>query len=279
MKFPELTYASEEHPRLKRWIIRSIEDLSGRARFLPLYNIWRHEIVGRSETIMGDMLNLLNVRLDVTAGQWPPKKVPDAPLVMIANHPFGIGDGIAILALAEELGRPFKVLINKELLRVPEIRPYSLSIDFSETKEALRNNMETRLEALRFLKDGGTIVVFPAGGVATASSPFGKAVELPWKTFTARLVQSANASVLPVYFEGQNGPLFHFVSRFSMTLRLSLLVREFRKFTNSTVPVRIGDIIPYEALSQLTDRKALMDYLYHQVHALASWDRRPAAPA
>ena len=72
-------------------------------------------------------------------------------------------------------------------------------------------------------------VVFPAGGVATAERPFGRAEELPWKAFTARLIQQAQASVLPVYFEGQNSPLFHLISRYSVMLRLSLLVSEFRR--------------------------------------------------
>ncbi|MCE3590407.1 hypothetical protein LXJ59_27860, partial [Escherichia coli] len=70
------------------------------------------------------MMDLINIRLDV-ADQWPPQHLPDTPLVIVANHPFGIGDGIAALALAEQLGRPFRVLINNDLMKVPEIRPYA----------------------------------------------------------------------------------------------------------------------------------------------------------
>ncbi len=67
---------------------------------------------------------------------------------------------------------------------------------------------------------------FPGWGVATPDRAFGKPEELPWKTFTAWLIQDAQASVLPVYFEGQNGALFHFVGRYSLELRLTLLVSE-----------------------------------------------------
>jgi putative hemolysin len=269
-----LTYASPSDPRIKRWLIHTIEGWSGRDRFLPLYKYWRKHIVGRSTRVFGDLLDLVDVELDVDSPQWPPQLADKTPLVIVANHPFGIGDGIAILALAEQLGRPFKVIINNQLLRVPEIRPYSLPIDFEETKEAMATNLRTRKEALRLLAEGTTIVVFPAGGVATAKSPWGKAVELPWKLFTAKLIQSARASVLPIFFEGQNGPLFHIVSRLSLTLRLSLLVSEFRKFAGSTVVVRIGDVVPFEALAHGGDRKLLTEELHQLVHDLEQPDPR-----
>ena len=53
-------------------------------------------------------------------------------------------DGIAICALAEKLGRPFKILAHSQLMRVPELIPYFLPIDFNETEEAVHNNIEAR---------------------------------------------------------------------------------------------------------------------------------------
>ncbi len=124
MKFKELSYANERDPKLKRWFIRSIEGLSGRDRFTRLYEIWRNDIVGKTDRVFGKMLDLINVDLKVE-GTWPPANIPEGPIVIVANHPFGIGDGIAVLAIAEQLGRPFRVLINNELLKVPEMAPYS----------------------------------------------------------------------------------------------------------------------------------------------------------
>ena len=122
----------------------------------------------KGDRVFGKMLDLIDVTAamlrSLAAG-----RPAGAPLVIVANHPFGIGDGIAILALAEQLGRPFRVMINNELLKVPEMEPYSLPVSFEETKEALAINMQTRHEAVRLLKEGVTIIVFPAGGVATAS--------------------------------------------------------------------------------------------------------------
>ena len=165
--FPELSYANADHTRLKRWFIRSVEGLSGRDRYARLYEIWRRDIAPTGDRIFGRMLDLIDVSVR-SQDQWPPADLPDTPLVIVANHPFGIGDGIAVLSLAEQLGRPFRVMINAELLKIDEMKPYSLPIDFPETKEALKNNLAVRQEAVRLLKQGVTIVVFPAGGVATA---------------------------------------------------------------------------------------------------------------
>jgi len=274
-KFRELTYASPNDPGIKRWLIHTIEGLSGREKFLPLYRYWRHHLVPKSKRPFGEVLDLVDVKLKIqTKGaNWPPVIPDTSPLVIIANHPFGIGDGIASLAMAEQLGRPFKVLINNQLLRVPEIRPYSLPIDFEETREAQLTNLATRKEALGLLAKGTTLVVFPAGGVATAKSPFGQAVDLPWKLFTARLVQSSKASVLPIWFEGQNGPLFQLASKISLTLRLSLLVSEFRKFAGTTLYVNVGEVVPYSALQHSSDRKLLTEELHGLVHALAGETR------
>lgn len=283
--FAHLSYANPSQPRLKRWFIQSVEGLSGRDRYARLYDLWRSTIVPTGDRVFGRMLETISVRLDC-AGQWPPADLPEGPLVIVANHPFGIGDGIAVLSLAEQLGRPFRVMINAELLKIPEICPYSLPVDFSETKDALKNNLAVRHEALRLLKEGVTIVIFPGGGVATAPNGFGRARDLPWKMFPARLIQEARANVIPIHFRGQNGRLFHLVSRpmlmteqgtplrralyeMSLTLRTSLLIREFAKLRGKVIEARIGGVIPWQDMQPISDRKHLIAFLQARVGSLA----------
>jgi putative hemolysin len=265
----ELSYVSWRDPFWKRWIMRAVENLSGRRRLLPIYHRWRTSVAAKSPRMMGALLEMIGTRLDIQAPAWPISVPPEVPLVIVANHPFGIGDGIAVLALAEELGRPYRILINSDFMKLPEIRPYALPIDFSASREAIATNVKSRTDARRLLKQGVTIVVFPAGGVATAEQPAGKAEELPWKAFTARLIQQAQAAVLPVYFEGQNSPLFHLISRYSLMLRLSLLVSEFRHFVGATVKVHVGAMVPFGEFASRADRGALTAELYALVHRLA----------
>ena len=270
--FPELSYASATQPPLKRWFIRSVEGLSGRDRYARLYAVWRERIVPGGSSVFAGMLDLIDVTLRCD-GQWPPAGLPDGPLVIVANHPYGIGDGVAILSLAEQLGRPFRVMIHADLLRVREMEPYALPVDFSETRAALVNNMAMRKEAVRLLKDGVTIVVFLAGGVATAPKGFGRAEDLPWKLFPARLVQEARASVVPIYFSGQNGRLFHLASRVSMTARTSLLIREFARLSGRTIEARIGPVLSWGELSGIADRKQLTARMFDAVFSLGRTGR------
>ncbi len=274
MQFHEFSYANAGQPLLKQWVIRSIEGLSGRNSYFQLYNIWRHDIVPTGDRVFGRMLELIGIQLNV-GEQWPPERLPSGPLVIIANHPFGIGDGVAILALAEKIGRPFRVLINNELMKISEMQPYSLPISFDETKEALALNLKTRQEAIRLLNQGHVIVMFPAGGVATAPKAFGRAEDLPWKMFAARLIQATQASVIPVHFAGQNGRMFHIASKLSITLRLSLLVREFRRLSGKTIGVRIGDVLPWAQLCVFGERKELLQFLYRSVFDLAEEQTSP----
>lgn len=270
LQFEELSYASPEDPALKRLIIHAIEHLSGRPRLLPIYEAWRGVAVDQPNRMMRELLGLIDVSLEMSGAGWPPCVRENEPLVLIANHPFGIGDGIVLLAMAEEIGRPYRVFIDKHLLKIPEIRPFALPIDFDNTREATAVNLNSRQRAREFLANGYTIVAFPAGGVATAVWPFGRARELTWKHFTARLIQGGRASILPVYFEGQNSPLFHLVSQISLTLRLSLIVSEFmRRFCGSRVRVHVGDLVSFEQLKNPNNGKLLTAELYGLVHALA----------
>jgi putative hemolysin len=280
-----LSYVSAGDPLWKRALLRGIENLSGRRRLLPAYRSWSANWAGHPR-MMNELLGLIGCSLEIANGSWPPAVHPDTPLVMIANHPFGIGDGIAILALAEQLKRPYRVLINADFLKVPEIRPLALPIDFSATREAVQTNLKARADARRALKEGNTVVIFPAGGVATADKLFGKAEELPWKPFTARLIQDVEASVLPVYFEGQNSTLFHLVSRYSLGLRLALLVSEFRRCVGRPIKLDVGSPVAFEALAARRDRTLLTEELYLLVQRLAPGaaalpleDLRPKPPS
>nr|HMQ56960.1 glycerol acyltransferase [Rhizobiaceae bacterium] len=98
MRFAEFSYANPNDPLWKRWFIRFIETVSGRERMADLYEYWRDEIFGKADSVFTEMLKLIQVDLQA-GGAWPPRQLADTPLVMIANHPYGIGDGIAVLSL------------------------------------------------------------------------------------------------------------------------------------------------------------------------------------
>lgn len=264
-----LSYASDGMSAARQRFLRFVEWTYGVDEASRRYEEWRAGFAGYRGDAMNRLLAVYDIRLDLHGAAWPPPRDPRRPLLMVANHPFGVPDGIAILALGERLGRPVKILINTDLLRIPEMAPFSLPIDFSESRDAMRINAASGREAVARLQAGETIAIFPSGGVATAGWPFGPAGDLPWKTFAAKLVHKARADVAPLYFAGQNSWLFQAASQVSLFLRLSLLVPEALRRVGRPLEVHAGPILPYEDLEPVTDRRALTDLLRRRIFALA----------
>lgn len=268
-----LTYADPAAPVLERAFINLIELLGGRSKLVRLYEQWRAQWPLSGMSLWSSALYWLGVSLEMGGEAWPPPVGRRERLVVIANHPYGLLDGIAICALAEKLGRPFKVLAHSQLMRVPEAIPYFLPIDFSETEEAVRNNIEARRLALDALQAGETIVIFPAGGVSTAPlklplKQFARADDLPWKNFAYRLIRSAEATVLPIYFVGQNGPIFHAASRVSLAWRIALLVGELNKRRGKPLQIQVGRPIPWTELAAIPSAAHAVRELRRRVYAL-----------
>jgi putative hemolysin len=263
------SYAAPDDPRLKRFVIRLIERITGQPYLRWLYeDHLTNPIPG--ETFWDSAIRLLELK--VVCNEDGLKAMPKkGPLVVVSNHPFGVLDGVVLCHLVARVRDDFRVLINSVLYRAEEIRPFLLPIDFAETDEAVKTNLKSRADAKSHLMKGGCLVIFPAGGVSTTPTVWHKrAIDSDWKTFTARLIAQAKAPVLPVYFAGQNSRLFQLASHVSMTLRLSLLFKEVHDRIGSEIRVRIGTVIPYDKLSSIVDRHEFMDHLRDITYALGT---------
>ena len=234
------SYADPDDPFLKRLIIRSIEYISGQPELYKLYNEYQ-----RSPELYKNFWegSIKKLNLNVDYSQEALKKIPKkGPLVVVANHPFGVLDGLVICWLMSLVRDDFKVLTHSLLLRAPETKGYLLPVDFALTKQAVVTNLETRKLSRKFLSDGGSMVIFPSGCVSTKMKMSEKiAFDCEWKVFTSRLIKQSDATIVPIYFQGQNSQLFHLASRFGLLFRSALLFKEVRDRMGTDVPVTIGD--------------------------------------
>lgn len=271
MKVPtDLSYASHDDPALKRAVIRLLERVSGKRRLEKVYERIEESLAGRPE-FWDAALDGLGIRVELDGpglGRIP----VEGPLVLVANHPFGILDGMIMCRMASRHRPDWRILVNADLARIDHLHDFFLPVDFRPTAEATRTNIETKRRAVETLRAGGAVVIFPSGGIATAPGVLGRARELEWKLFVMKLLRLRDARVVPVYFHGQNSVLFHAVSKVSMTLRLSLVIRELTRRMGGVVQATVGLPIGLPDLDGETPPE-LLESLQSRVLAL----RREAA--
>ena len=265
----EISYAHSARSRGGRAMIRVLENATGRLRLIRKVRGYAEELA-EGRDFWQVMCERYRIRLEVVGGRI--KDIPaEGPLVLVANHPYGILDGLMLgRILSQRRAGDFRVLAHKVFRKSPDLERVILPIDFDDTKEAARRNLGTRKEALRYLDHGGAIGIFPGGTVSTSLKPFTRPMDPAWRTFTAKMIARSDAQVVPIYFEGHNSRLFQLASHMHYTLRMGLLIREFRARVGSTVRVVIGRPVPAARLDPLrSDPKAMMEVLRRATYELS----------
>lgn len=265
----DISYALSARTRGGRAVIRTLENATGRLGLIRRARGFEAELAG-GRGFWDVMMARMDVRLEVVGGSL--SDIPArGPVVVVANHPFGILDGLVMgHVLSRVRGGDFRILAHTVFRRAPELERVVLPIDFSETEAAVRDNIATRKAALRHLTDGGAIGIFPGGTVSTALRPFGRPMDPAWRTFTAKMISRSGATVVPVYFDGANSRLFQVASHLSQTLRVALLIREFKAKARAPVRIAVGRPIDPGRLEALRhDPRAMMDFLRRETYALS----------
>ena len=195
------------------------------------------------------------------------------PTVFVANHPFGIVDGLVLCAYAKARFGDFRIMLHARLCQDRDLQRYFLPVDFTESRAALLTNLETGRAARRALEAGIPVLIFPAGAVSTRQRlGFGTLQEAPWRTFTAKLLAQSRATVIPTFFHGENSRGFHIASHFSQALRYALLLRETHRRGGKPCRVTLGEPIPWDTLAALGSRQAITDHLQ-----AATWGLKDSA--
>lgn len=267
----EFTYAHPGQSLFRRSLIRAVEMLTGQPGLRRLYLDWAWGDSLPGVPVFAAALRQLRITPHIVSGEQHLQAVPaTGGLLLVANHPFGVVDGLTLGNLGMQLRSNVRILTNSLLCRVPEIDPYLLPVDFSGTPEARRLTAETRRQAAALLQAGQVVAVFPAGGVATANRPLaGRAVDSPWHPFVGRMAAIPGVTTLPVHFAGQNSRLFQIASHTSYPLRVALIFHETRRRMGRSVEMRIGAPVTASELSML-DRDEVAANLRRRCMALAT---------
>lgn len=264
----DISYAPSAPTRPAQTFIRTVENATGRRKLL-LQARDQMATANAAQDFWRSMVTAYRLKLDVTQGTLD--YIPaQGPLVVVANHPFGILDGLVMGYLLDGLRRDFRIMAHSAFQAAPEVACHILPIDFAGTRAAEKANLETRANAIAYLRAGGAIGIFPGGTVSTAQRPFQRPTDPQWRLFSARMIQRSGATVVPIWFDGANSRLFQFASHFNYTLRMALLIREFKARVNRPVRLAIGRPIGHDTLARFAGQpKEMMDFLRAATYGMA----------
>ena len=265
----DISYATSANGLMGQLFIRSIENITGRIALIKRARDYDIE-VAQGRNFWEVMVERYNIKINLIKGTLEdiPKK---GPVVIVSNHPFGILDGLLLGYILSKTRNDFKIIANRVFRKAKDLDEVVLPISFEENREGNLQNINTRNEAIRFLKGGGIVGIFPGGTVATSAKLFSRPLDPFWKRFTSKLILKSGATVVPIFFGGSNSRLFQIASHMSYNLRMALLIREFGRKVDRKVDVAIGKKIGSEYLQRYSkDLDGMMEYLRVQSYLLSN---------
>ncbi len=271
-----LTYSTSFENPAKKTAIRALEWMTGKVTILRLIREFERRGAPKGEQFWAACLDVMGI--EVTTPEEQLRRIPaEGPVVLVANHPHGMVDGMVLAQMIGRVRTDYKILSRALLTGIDEVASsYMIPVPFPHDKDAQRKSVEMRAQAMAHLKNGGLVSLFPSGVVAASETWFGPAVEAEWNVFTAQLIRRSGAKVVPVHFTGSNSRWYQIANRLSATLRQGLLLHEIVYALNKPQGPIVGEVIDDDRMEQLkSDPRGFMAWL--REHTLSLGDQQGAA--
>lgn len=266
----KLSYANTFTNPVQRNTIKTLELLTGKLRLLRKVRQFEKMGIPVGQPFWKQALDLLGINL--LTKQSEISKIPKkGSLVITANHPHGLVDGMVLAELIGKVRTDYKILTRSLLTGVKQIDQFMIPVPFDHEENALKKSLEMRKSAMDHLENGGVVVIFPSGKVASSETMFGDVVEGDWNPFTAKLIQKSGANVVPIFFPGSNSRIYQIANQISATLRQGLLIYEVVHAMNKPQKPLVGSLIMQDEISPWkSDPRGFMRWLRERTLSLGS---------
>ena len=266
----KLSYANTFTNPVQRNTIKTLELLTGKLRLLGKVRQFEKMGIPVGQPFWKQALDLLGINL--LTKQSEITKIPKkGSLVITANHPHGLVDGMVIAELIGKVRTDYKILTRSLLTGVKQIDQFMIPVPFDHEEDALKKSLEMRKSAMDHLENGGVVVIFPSGKVASSETMFGDVVEGDWNPFTAKLIQKSGANVVPIFFPGSNSRIYQIANQISATLRQGLLIYEVVHAMNKPQKPLVGSLIKQDEISPWkSDPRGFMRWLRERTLSMGS---------
>jgi putative hemolysin len=266
-----LKNADHKAAKILSLLARPLSHLLGLSQCQEIYD--RVGELTDPQRFMHEILAVMNIRPNVVA-QGANRIPPKGPAVVVANHPFGGIEGIILADLLLSVRSDVKIMANFLLNRIPQLKEVTVPVDPFQRSDSTRINLAPMRAAMRWVKDGGLLLIFPAGEVSRFNLSRFEISDKTWNAAVGRIVRSARACVVPIFFMGHNGALFHAAGFIHPRLQTALLARELVNKRAKSIAVKIGAPIAFRWLRRFSDDEKLVAYLRWRTYLLGYQSRR-----
>ncbi|HIP54106.1 MAG TPA: GNAT family N-acetyltransferase [Sulfurimonas autotrophica] len=177
-------------------------------------------------------------------------------VVIIANHPLGSLDALALIKLVSNVRKDIKVVANDFLEAITPIKNILININNFQP----RQTKESIAEIYATLDAEKALIIFPSGEVSRATPTGIK--DKQWHKGFLQFAKKGNAPILPVFIGGKNSKTFYSVSALNKKLSALLLAHEMFKQKNKSIQMIVGELIPYENIMPKGIQKDKLVELY-----------------
>jgi len=268
-----LTYANSFDDPWTGFAIRAVEWFTGKLTILRMVNKFEKTNENhRGQKFWRGALDIMGIELTTPAEQLA--NIPtEGPVVVVANHPHGMVDGMIFADLIGRVRLDYRILTRSVLTGLDEAATsFMIPVPFPHDPEAQRKMVEMRTSAMAHLKEGGVVALFPAGVVMSSETWFGPPVEREWSLFTAKMIRKSGAKVVPIFYPGHNSRAYMIANKISAILRQGLLLHEIVRSCNKPMAPVVGAPLTDEQMVMLEkDPRGFMAWL--REHTLALKDK------
>ncbi|MAY87633.1 lysophospholipid acyltransferase family protein [Arenibacterium halophilum] len=248
-----LSYATTFEDPWKAQLIRAIELFTGKLTIVRLIREFERRGAPRGQEFWRACLDVMGIELTTPPEQLD--RIPkEGPVIVVANHPHGMVDGMIFADLIGRVRPDYRILTRSLLTAIDDVAgSYMIPVPFPHDKDAQRKGVEMRAKAMEHLKDGGVVALFPSGVVAHSETWWGPAVEAEWNVFTAKMIRRSGAQVVPMRFPGANSRAYQIANRISPILRQGLLLHEIVYSLNKPQGPIVGHPLSAETIAEHAD--------------------------
>jgi len=192
------------------------------------------------------------------------------PFIVVANHPFGALDGLAMILAIARVRPDFKVMANFLLQNVAPIKDYFVAVNPFETRREAYSNLSGLKAVKQHLDAGGPLGIFPAGEVSAYQGEMHAVADKKWASSAIKIVRNAGVPVIPLYFDGRNSRLFQLLGMIHPNLRTLALPSEMLRKKGHSIRMKIGKPIQPKDTEMFLSLDQYGRYLRAKTYALGS---------